>query len=41
MVIGLDEDMTPIDIAFTRSKVKVSRVTYVKKNCKNSFCTLS
>jgi len=27
---GLSEDMNPIDIEFTRSKVNVTRVTFVK-----------
>ena len=31
MPIGLGEDMTPIDFVFTKSKVKVSRVTFEKK----------
>jgi len=30
MLIGLDEDMNPTDFEFTRSKVKVTRVLFVK-----------
>jgi len=30
MLIGLDRDMTHIDIGVIRSKVKVSRITFVK-----------
>ena len=34
MLIGLMKDMTPVDFVFTRSKVKVTRVTLKKKeNC--------
>ena len=31
MQIGLGEDKNPIDFGFTRSKVNVTRVTFVKK----------
>ena len=30
MLIGLSEDKTPIDFVFTRSKSKITRVTFVK-----------
>jgi len=31
MLIGLGKDMTPIDFGFTRSNVKVTWVTFIKK----------
>jgi len=31
MLIGLDGNMTPIDIEVIREKVKVRRITFVKK----------
>jgi len=31
MLIGLGKDMIPIDFGFTRSKVKVTRVLFVKQ----------
>jgi len=31
MLFGLGRDMTPLDFGFTRSKVKVSRVIFVKQ----------
>jgi len=39
MLIGLGEDITPIDFGFTRLKVKGMRV--ICKKCKNNFCSLS
>ena len=34
MLNGLGGEMTPVDFVFTMSKVKVTRVTFVKQ-CKN------
>jgi len=31
MLISLSEDMNPVDIGFTWSKVKVTRIKFVKK----------
>ena len=35
--IGLGKDMTPIDFEFTRSNVKVTVVTFVKKGFRLLF----
>jgi len=40
MLIGLGEDKHPIDFGFTRSKVKVTRVTLVT-TIKNVFRSIS
>jgi len=36
MLIGLGENMTPIDVEFTRLMCKVTGVTFVKK-CKHDY----
>jgi len=40
MLIGLGKDMTCIDFGFTRSKVKVTRALFEKKQ-NICFCSLS
>jgi len=42
MLIGLGEDKNPIDFGITRSKIKIKRVTFVKKvnNVFHSVCEI-
>jgi len=40
MLIGIGGDMTPFDFEFTRSKSKVTRFTFVKKNMLTWFLLL-
>ena len=37
MLIGYGENMTPIDVEFTRFMCKVTGATFVKKICKHDF----
>jgi len=37
MLIGYGENMTPIDVEFTRLMCKVTEATFVKKICKHDF----